>query len=150
MLDCHVINFFFKLVTVQYSSNLLTLTWPLCKNILSVDYKPSITFRKCNQWKSLETMHVCLNNKNVIILNTTTMLDSGGLVEGWASIACDPNVACSSLNSFLFQLLYWWNSAPVNKKIKKCWPNLFHVITKRDTHALLIRLSSISTNRCAN
>jgi len=35
------------------------------------------------------------------------MLDSDGLVEGWASIACDPKDAGSSLNRFLFQLLYW-------------------------------------------
>jgi len=35
------------------------------------------------------------------------MLDSDSLVEGWASIACDPNVAGSSLNIFRFQLLNW-------------------------------------------
>ena len=47
-----------------YSSNLLTPTWPLCKNILSVDYERSISFRKCNRWKSFEIVHVyCLNNK---------------------------------------------------------------------------------------
>ena len=46
-----------------YSSNLLTPTWPLCKNILSVDYERSISFRKCNRWRSFEIVHVCLNNK---------------------------------------------------------------------------------------
>jgi len=46
-----------------YSSNLLTPTWPLCKNILSVDYERSISFRKCNRWKSFEIVHFCLNNK---------------------------------------------------------------------------------------
>jgi len=46
-----------------YRLNLLTPTWPLCKNILSVDYKRSISFRKCNRWKSFEIVHVCLNNK---------------------------------------------------------------------------------------
>jgi len=48
---------------LMYSSNLLTPTWPLCKNILSVDYERSISFRKCNRWKSFEIVHVCLNNK---------------------------------------------------------------------------------------
>jgi len=93
--------------TFKYSSNLLTPTWPLCKNILSVDYERSISFRKCNRWKSFEIVLVCLNNKNVIIFNIITMYDSDGLVEGWASIACDPKVAVSSLNRSLFQLLYW-------------------------------------------
>ena len=92
---------------MRYSSNLLTPTWPLCKNILSVDYERSFSFRKCNRWKSFEIVLVCLNNKNVIIFNTITMLDSDGLVKGWAGIACDPKVAGSSLNGFLFQLLYW-------------------------------------------
>jgi len=50
-------------VMVQYSSNLLSATWPLCKNILSVDYERSISFRKCNRWKSFEIVRVCLNNK---------------------------------------------------------------------------------------
>ena len=39
-------------------------------------------------------------NKNVIIFNTITMFDSEGLVEGWASIGCDPKVAGLSLNIF--------------------------------------------------
>ena len=47
----------------MYSSNLLTPTWPLCKNILSVDDERSISFRKCNRWKSVEIVHVCLKNK---------------------------------------------------------------------------------------
>ena len=46
-----------------HSSNLLTPTWPLCKNILSVDYERSISFRKCNRRKSFEIVHICLNNK---------------------------------------------------------------------------------------
>ena len=33
------------------------------------------------------------------------MLDSDGLVEGLASIACDPKVAGSSLNRFLFSII---------------------------------------------
>ena len=49
--------------TCTACTNLLTRTWPLCKNILSVDYERSISFRKCNRWKSFEIMHVCLNNK---------------------------------------------------------------------------------------
>ena len=55
----------FTLVCIydKYSSNLLTPTWPLCKNILSVDYERSISFRKCNRWKSFDIMHVCLNKK---------------------------------------------------------------------------------------
>ena len=44
-------------------SNLLTPTWPLCKNILYVDNERSISFRKCNRWKSFDIVHVCLNNK---------------------------------------------------------------------------------------
>jgi len=83
---------------VYYSSNLLTPTWPLCKNILSVDYERSISFRKCNRWKSFKIVHVCLNNKNVIISNAIIRLDGKGLVEGWASIASDPKIAGSSLN----------------------------------------------------
>jgi len=35
------------------------------------------------------------------------ILDSDGVDEGWASIVCDPTVAGSGLNIFLFQLLYW-------------------------------------------
>jgi len=53
----------FNVYTCTYSSNLLTPTWPLCKNILSVDYERSISFRKCNRWKSFEIVHVCLNKK---------------------------------------------------------------------------------------
>ena len=30
------------------------------------------------------------------------MLDSDGLVDGWGSIACDPKIAGSSLNIYLF------------------------------------------------
>jgi len=52
-----------ELHALTYSSNLLTPTWPLCKNILSVDYERSISFRKCNRWKSFEIVHVCLSNK---------------------------------------------------------------------------------------
>jgi len=87
-----------------YSSKLLTPTWPLCKNKLSVDYERSISFRKCNRWNSFEIVHVCLNNNTRYNFNSMTMLDSDVLVEGWASIACDPKVAGSSLNRFLFQL----------------------------------------------
>jgi len=46
-----------------FCSNLLTPTWPLCKKMLSVDYERSISFRKCNRWKSFEIVHVCLNIK---------------------------------------------------------------------------------------
>ena len=48
---------------LKYNPDLLTPTWPLCKNIISVDYERSISFRKCNRCKSFEIVHVCLNNK---------------------------------------------------------------------------------------
>jgi len=56
------VSFGFPSFSQLYSSNLLTPTWPLGKNILSVDYERSISFRKCNRWKSFEIVHVCLNN----------------------------------------------------------------------------------------
>jgi len=214
---------------IWYSSNLLTPTWPLCKNILSVDYERSIRLRKCNRWKSFEIVHVCLNNKNAIIFNTITMLDSDGLLEGWASTACESRwfehqqisfsiiilvksnrhwvewqgkvkhwvsraislilwIKCKSftfmvklkvqsilymctldmtdkafskrLNSKAKEIVYnvseHTHTKYLNQKMDKCetrttiLSNLFHVITKSDTYALLIRLSSISTNRCSN
>jgi len=64
-----------------YSSNLLTPTWPLCKNILSVDYKRSISFLKCNRWKSFEIVHVCLNNKKCYNIQYDD--DVGQWLHGW-------------------------------------------------------------------
>ena len=88
-------------------------------NVLSVDYERSISFRKWNRWKSFEIVHVCLNNKNVITFNTITMLDSDSLVEGWASIACDPKFAGSILNRFVYILLVLcFRSAVLLNKIK--------------------------------
>ena len=66
----YLLKLFFQLISshiittnMLYSSNLLTPTWLICKNISSVDYERSISFRKCNRWKSYEIVHVCLNNK---------------------------------------------------------------------------------------
>ena len=42
------------------------------------------------------------------------MLDNDGMVEGWASIACDPKVAGSSLNRFLFFNYYMVEKAMEN------------------------------------
>jgi len=58
------------------SSNLLTPTWPLCKNILWLfRYERSISFRKCNRWKSFEIVHVCLND--IICFNIQYDYDVG-------------------------------------------------------------------------